>query len=139
MSARTTDALRSESLAATIAEARARRFQRRARAAVLALAVIAVCLAPFVPNRRAEDPAITLSPTPAPSHAIAEKAIPPPVPRIITASRPPVDRVTTSPTAHVERIGGADLAHMFPDQEIILVGENAFAARIGRGRDPQVE
>ena len=139
MSARTTDSLRSESLAATIAAARGRRFQRRARAAGLALAVIAVCLAPFIQNRRTDDSATTLSPAPAPSHAIAGKAIPPPVPRITTASQPPVERVTTSPAAYVERIRGADLAHLFPDQEIILVGENAFAARIGRGRDSYVE
>ena len=139
MSARTTAALRSESLAATIAAAQGRRFRRRARGAVLSLIVIAACLSPFLQNKRTKDSDGVLPPLPGPSPALAEKVTPSPVPRITTASHPPVERVTTSPTARVERISGTDLAQLFPDQEIILVGENAFAATFGRGRDIQVE
>lgn len=101
---------------------------------MLSLAVIGVSSALFFQNNRPTDAGGALAQPTAPSLAVAEKVVPSPVPRISTASQPPVARVTTSPTARVERVRGAEIAQLFPDQEIALVGENAFASTIAEAR-----
>ena len=103
---------------------------------MLSLAAIAISVALFTQNRQATGPDRDLPQSPAPSVAAVGKVMPTKVTRITTASRAPVQRVATSPATRVERIRGADLASLFPDQEILLVGEKSFVATVRPEVDP---